>query len=169
MLAFTRVSLEYQEVLGRKNAMLSAEKQLIFRLGGVGFLLKLEHLIEIVEPVALRIDPARSDISRAIVCALHFRGTWIAAVDPTLKMNLQPSRPLRQRTALVLEGNEGRWAILVDRTVSLVATEKLQPCEITQLLKVQAVGCYAQVKLLDNEPLVEFEAANFYGTTSIPA
>jgi chemotaxis signal transduction protein len=144
--------------------MLSTEKQLVFRLGGVGFLLKLDHVVEIVDSVAGRIDPARSDISRAIVCALYFRSTWIPIVDPALKMNLQPSLPLPQRTAVVLQGNEGGWAILVDQMVRLVPAAKLQPCELPQLLKVQAVGCYSQVKLLNNEPLVVFETDNFYGT-----
>lgn len=149
--------------------MVSTEKQLIFRLGGVGFVLRLDHVVEIIESVAGRLDSARSDISRAIVCALHFRNTWIPVVDPALKLGLHPSQPLSQRTALVLEGSEGSWAILVDRTVSMVPSEKLQPCKIPLLLKVQAVGCYSQVKLLNNEPLVVFHAANFYGTPVVAA
>ncbi|MCW8859500.1 MAG: chemotaxis protein CheW [Deltaproteobacteria bacterium] len=146
----------------------TTNKNLIFRLGGIGFLLDLDHVVEVVEQIAEILDPSRSDIGRGIVSALKFRKTWIPVVDPALKLGLISSVKIKEKTALVLQGIEGNWAILVDQVVELSSGEHLRLCDTPFLLKVSAMGCYSELLLLNNEPLVVFEPERHYGSDFVP-
>jgi chemotaxis signal transduction protein len=139
-------------------------KKLIFRLGGIGFFLDLNFVVEIVDQVGSRLDATRSDIGRSIVAAFLFRKTWIPGVDPVLKFGLSSSVRIKDRVAIVLKGPEGNWAIFVDQVEELSAAEELIPCEIPFLLKVSALDSYSELMLLNNEPYVGFDIERFYDT-----
>lgn len=140
------------------------DRKLIFRLGKVGFLLTLTDVVEVVDEIAKKIDPGRSDISQGIVSALQFRQTWIPAIDPALILDIPSATKLSEKKAIIVRSPEGNWALLVDRIDKLSAAEKMTPCEIPSLLKVTAMGFYSQIKLLNQEPMVVFEPELYYGS-----
>ncbi len=141
--------------------------RLIFRLGGVGFLLKLVDVVEVVTQITDALDPGRSVIGQGIVSALRFRQTWIPAVDPALRLDILSAVELQDKVAVILRGSEGNWALLVDRVEELSSIDKFQPCEIPFLLKVAAMGFYSQIHLLDDEPMIVFEPERYYGSAAV--
>ncbi len=145
------------------------QRKLIFRLGGIGFLLDLIEVVEALDQIGETLDPARSDIGQGIVSALRFRQTWIPVVDPALKLDISSTVKLRDKTVVVLRGAEGNWALLVDQIDGLFTAENFQPCEIPFLLKVATMGFYSQIQLLHNEPMIVFEPEHYYGSVSISA
>lgn len=144
-------------------------RKLVFYLGGIGFLLELVSVVEVVAQIAGILDSGRSDIGRGIVAVLKFRQTWIPVVDPVLKMDVLSSVKLKDKVIIVLRGSEGNWALLVDRVEELLSVERFQPCEIPFLLKAAAIGFYSQIKLLNNEPMVVFEPECYYGSVIVSA
>lgn len=138
-------------------------KALIFHLAGNGFVIDLQHVVEVFENLADLLDVGRSDLKSGIVAALNFRHTWIPAVDPTLELALVSSVLPEQRAALILRGSEGNWAILVDRVGSLVTIERPTFAVLPMLLRVSAAKAYQQVLLADEVPFVVFEPERFYG------
>jgi chemotaxis signal transduction protein len=142
-------------------------RKLIFRLGGIGFLLELTDVVEVVDQIAKVLDPGRSDISQGIISALQFRQTWIPAVDPALILDISSTVKLQEKKAVILRGSEGNWALLVDRIDELSVAENLKPCELPFLLKVSAMGFYSQIKLLNQEPMIVFEPERYYGSAVV--
>lgn len=140
------------------------DRNLIFRLGKVGFLVALADVVEVVDQIAKKNDPGRSDISQGIVSALQFRQTWIPAIDPALILDIPSATKLSEKKAIIVRSPEGNWALLVDRIDELSTTEKMTPCEIPSLLKVPAMGFYSQIKLLNQEPMIVFEPQRYYGS-----
>jgi len=144
-------------------------KKLIFRLGGIGFFVDLAFVVEVVEPIADLLDPGRSDLGQGIVAALQFRQTWIPVVDPALKLGLNPQGKVKERAAIVLRGQEGNWAIVVDQVAELSSDDELTFCDIPFLLKVTAMGYYSEIFLLKSEPFVVFEPERYYGALAVSA
>lgn len=147
----------------------AGNKKLTFHLGGIGFLLDLSYIVEVIEQIHAIIDPNRSDIGRGIVSALEFRHTWIPVVDPAIKLGLNSPIKLKEKVVLVLNGTEGNWALVVDRVNELLDEESLIPCAIPFLLKIAAMGCYSQLMLLNDEPYVVFEPERHYGSVAMSA
>lgn len=140
---------------------------LIFRLGGIGFLLGVSDVVEVIEQIGGILDPGRSDIGMGIVSALQFRQTWIPVVDPMLKLDISSTVKMQDKVAVILSSSEGNWALLVDQVDLLSITDSLQPCQIPFLLKVASMSFYSQIKLLHNEPMIIFEPERFYGSTAV--
>lgn len=164
MLAFDAVSQENQGVLNTGGEVdESQRKNLIFRLGGVGFLLDLASVVEVIDHAERLLDANRSVLSRGIVTALFFRQTWIPVVDPAMKLGLEERSGLENRIIIVLHGSEGNWAVLVDKVEKVAETIDPQLCAIPDLLKVSAFDCYSQVRLINSIPYVVFEPERFYG------
>lgn len=147
----------------------AVEKVLLFNLGTVGFYIGLDSVVEVMTGISSRLDASRSDIGRSIVSALSFRETWIPCVDPTLKFDLAAVETMADRIAVVLKGEEGNWAILVDRVGEVVERGNLVPCEIPELLKLSALGSYSEVALCEGRPYVGFDLERFYGSCSVSA
>ena len=144
----------------------ASQRKLIFRLGGIGFLLDLTEVVEVLDQITDALDPGRSDIGQGIVSALRFRQTWIPVVDPALKLDIFSTVKLRDKTVVVLRGHEGNWALLVDQVDRLSTAENFQPCEMPFLLKVATMGFYSQIQLLHSEPMIVFEPEHYYGSVS---
>jgi chemotaxis signal transduction protein len=144
------------------------ERFLVFRLGGNGFVLSLDDVVEVVDPIGDDLDYARNDPASGIIAALNFRCTWIPVVNPGLRLTLSPHCVSEARRAVVLEGSEGRWALLVDSIEELASAQALQSCEMSLLLQQVTAGLYHQLKLLNAEPLIVFEPELYYGSQRIP-
>lgn len=138
-------------------------KMLIFVLADIRFVLDLDHVVEVLEQLSGRLDVQRSDLRQGIVAALEFRHTAIPVIDPTLSLGLVSAIGLNQRTALVLRGSEGNWAILVDRVEGLAPGTLFSRAHVPALLRA-APGCDdIQVLLVEDAPLMVFEPERFYG------
>lgn len=140
---------------------------MIFYSGGVGFYVALDSVVEVQVGIGVALDMSRRDADCSIVAALRFRGTWLPAVDPTGRFELIPEVEIEKRTALVLKGEEGNWAVLVDRVGSIVSGKDLVSCAVPEPLRRPALDCYSELALLDGRPCVGFDLERFYG--SVPA
>jgi len=141
-------------------------RNLIFRLGETGFLLDLEQVVEICEQLTENFNPSRTDMGQGIVGSLLFRQTQVPVVDPALHLRTHSQLAINQKSALVLKGPEGNWALLVDRVEGITPADKLQKCNIPPLLKSSIDGYYSKVSLLLNEPIVHFDSERYYGLTA---
>ena len=141
----------------------AAARRLVFRLGGVGFILDLSCVVEIRDQIVDLLDSTYRDLDAGIVGALDFRHTWIPAVDPSIRFDLRSVIPLSAKTALVLNSSEGNWALLVDQAEEISPANKFQPCEMPPIFRVAVSNYFSQIVLLENEPLVLFEPERFYG------
>jgi chemotaxis signal transduction protein len=142
-------------------------RKLVFRLGETGFLLDLDRVVEICEQLTEHFNPSQTDMGQGIVGSLHFRQTLIPVVDPALHLKTHSQLAITKKSALILKGTEGNWALLVDRVEEIVPKDKLQTCEIPLLLKSSIAGYYSQVCLLLDEPLICFEPEQYYGSTPV--
>jgi len=147
----------------------SVDRKLVFRLGGVGFLLDLDNLVEICEQLADDFNPTHSDLEQGIVGSLQFRRTQVPVVDPALILGLKSELRFSEKRALILKGAEGNWALLVDGVEGISSADKFVSCEIPQLLKKSVARCYTRVSLLAGEPMVHFETGCFYGQRPVCA
>ena len=140
---------------------------LVFRLGGVGFILDLKNVVEVQDSASAQLDVSRSDINQGIVAAMAFRGAWLPVVDPAAKLGIPAAARMKDRTAVVLSGYEGNWTILVDDVEDLSAENGFTSCEIPFLLRASACGVYSQLKLRNAEPFVVFDPELFYGSPAM--
>lgn len=145
-----------------------SDKGLIFQLGDLVFFLDLGSIVEVVERVSECLDPGRSDLGQGIVSALEFRQTWIPVIDPALRLNILALEKIPDRSAIIVQGSEGNWALLVDRVVELVTRAACTPCPIPDLLKVSSMGYYSELLLYGNKPVVVFEPELYYGADTRP-
>ena len=148
--------------------MESRNRLLIFRLGGVGFVLSLGSVVEVIDQIVERLDFERSDSDHGIVAALHFRHTLIPVVDPTLRLGIVSPVLHADRKIIVLQGTEGNWALLADSIDELAVVQDLKDCLLPSWLSHKVKGLYSQVKLSGSEPLIVFEAEHFYGMNVKP-
>lgn len=142
-------------------------RKLIFRLGETGFLLDLDRVVEICEQLTEHFNPSLTDMGQGIVGSLHFRQTQIPVVDPALHLKTHSQLPITMKSALVLKGTEGNWALLVDRVEEISPADKFVTCDIPPLLKSAIAGYYSQVSLLGNEPMIHFEPEQYYGSSPV--
>lgn len=142
-------------------------RKLIFRLGETGYLLELDRVVEICEQVTDRFNPSRTDMGQGIVGSLQFRQSHIPVVDPALRLNTYSQLAITQKSALVLSGAEGNWALLVDRVEEITPADKFQACEIPPLLRNAIGGYYSQISLLVDEPMIHFDPERYYGFSSV--
>lgn len=142
-------------------------RKLIFRLGETGFLLDLQLLVEVCDQLEGRFDSGYAVTAQGIVGALSFRQTQVPLVDPKLYFNMSTELSLTEKRALVLKGEEGNWALLVDRVDEILPVEKLIPCAIPLLLKNSVAGCYSRLSLVSGEPMVHFDPEQFNGSVSV--
>ena len=118
----------------------AAGSKLIFYLGETGFLLDLGWVVEVCEQFTASFDGGLADLPRGIVGALGFRMSQIPVVDPALGLGIQSSVVLAEKVALVLRGEEGDWALLVDRIGEIVPAAKFSSCEIPPTIETGYSG-----------------------------
>jgi chemotaxis signal transduction protein len=140
------------------------DRYLIFRLGENAFVLSLEAVVEVVDPVADKLVFARNDPASGIVAAFDFRCARIPVVDPAVCLNIASQGATDRKRLIVLQGTEGRWAILVDAITELVSAISLQPCAMTLLLQQVTGRLYNQLRLHKGEVLIVFDPENYYGS-----
>jgi len=132
----------------------SAGMSLVFRLGGVGFSLAAEDLLEIREEEPR--DPLAPDAPPA---ALPFRGGEIPVVDLRRLFRL-PGHPCPEASIkyLVLAGERGNWAAPVDGVLGVHPASAFTRCSAPLLSRLPGPRPYGDVDLWRDELLVRCDA-----------
>jgi len=138
-------------------------RNLVTRIGGVGCLLDLDWVVEIRDEIAELLDFRHAEPNHGIIAAFNFRQTWIPAIDPALFLGLDSDVAFKNKTALILKGFEGNWALMVDQMLGIPPGERIAPCEMPPLLRTATRGFYSRLGLFHGEPMVVLEPELFYG------
>jgi chemotaxis signal transduction protein len=141
-----------------------AARNLMVRIGEIGYLIDLVWVVEIREQIGDQLDVRHRVASQGIAGALSFRQTRIPAIDPASRLALASQVAMKDKTALVLKSSEGNWALLVDRVEGICPADRLVLCQIPPLLKVAAGGYYSEIAILQQEPMVVLDPEQFYGS-----
>ncbi|MCF6177993.1 MAG: chemotaxis protein CheW [Geopsychrobacter sp.] len=118
-------------------------RRLLFRIGIYGFCLSLDNLVEIREQVIGLID-YRSQEARSVVGTFSFRQTKIPVLDLAPQLELLP---LNSGNALILQGAEGDWALLVDHVDGFCAVSEMTDLQLPHLLQRTGWRCFDRVSL----------------------
>lgn len=132
--------------------------RLVFRLGGVGFSLPVQDLIEIREEVADALDRSAADPAAQVLGALSHRGGSIPVRDLGRRLELPAPFPEEAPVLLVLTGEDGCWGVLVDRVEGIFPTSEFDTRPVPPLLVRQESLPYTHLDLWRGEPLVHCEA-----------
>ncbi|MDX9710058.1 MAG: chemotaxis protein CheW [Trichloromonas sp.] len=132
----------------------SVGMSLVFRLGGVGFSLAAEDLLEIREEETL--EPFAADAPPA---TLPFRDGEIPVVDLRRLFRL-PGHPRPEASVkyLVLAGERGSWAAPVDLVLGVHPASAFTRCPAPLLSFLPGPRPYGDVELWRDELLVRCDA-----------
>lgn len=132
----------------------SAGMSLVFRLGGVGFSLAAEDLLEIREE-----DSRDLFAADARPACLAFRDGEIPVIDLRRLFQL-PANPRRDGAVklLVLAGEQGNWAAPVDLVLGVYPSSTLTRCPAPLLTRLPGPRPYGDVELWRDELLVRCDA-----------
>jgi len=132
-------------------------RQLIFRLAGISFAVRMTAVVEVLEPLGGSLHAEHGDDSLCVLGSLVFRHTHIPVIDPLPLLKLESLHPLAAKVPIVLYGADGNWAILADGIEGLVDSHFLQSCDIPRLLLRGTRHVYTQISIRGGEPVVVFE------------
>ncbi len=134
-------------------------RRLLFRIGAIGFCVRLDELIEIREEVTDLIAVELADQDHFIAGSLVFRNAHIPALDLAGRLGLE-----RQSTdtALVLGSSEGNWALLVDRVEGFFPETELLERPLPRFLQTEGWTCFHQVALHHGHPYLCLDLAACY-------
>ncbi|WP_432823651.1 chemotaxis protein CheW [Trichloromonas sp.] len=137
----------------------SAGMNLVFRLGGSGFSLSVDDLVEIREEQgALRAGDGNSRGSY-ILGTLAYRGQQIPVVDLRGLLRISSDTVADELlTLLVLIGESGYWAVPVSRIEGIYPIADFSACHTPMLFMLPGPRPYNALEFWREEPLVRCEA-----------
>jgi purine-binding chemotaxis protein CheW len=130
--------------------------KLVFRLGGIGFALSVQDLIEIREDPGGVLDRSRAEAEPMILGRLMYRGEAIPVID--LGRCLEVPSSTTSPIVLILAGESGTWGTTADRVEGIFAESEFESRPLPILLRGPSPLPYAGVELWRDEPLVLCEA-----------
>lgn len=131
--------------------------KLIFRLGGIGFSLPIEGLLEIRDDAADTLDRSTADATALLLGHLPGRGAAVPVRDLGTRLGLDV--PFGEGTVvLVLTGETGVWGIAADRVEGIFpAAEFLSRLLPPLLIGRQPLPC-THCDLWRGEPLLSCDS-----------
>lgn len=136
----------------------SAEMKLVFRLGGIGFSLPVNLLVEIVELEKKPQVSRKKDAPSWPV--VDFRGESIPVIDIAATFNL--STPTKDSlTMLVLHGELGRWGTLVHEVEGIRPRSEFAEKGLSPLFSLAGETLYDKIDIWRDEPLIQLEPDRF--------
>ena len=136
--------------------MEAISRRLLFHIGPVGFWVELNEVVEILEQVSTRLDSAPSEVSSAEGRQIPFRRSMIPLVELYGRLGLAFEAA---DTALVLNGPEGPWALLVGRVDGMHPATEMSDRPLPRLLKTSGWHCFDRVGLLRGVPYLNLDLA----------
>ena len=133
-----------------------ADKRLVFRIAGVGFVLSLEDLVEIREAEAGVLDRSAADPEAGLLGLLAYRDEAIHAINIRQRLDL-PAPESFETAYIVVNGSDGVWAMPVDKVEGIFPAEDFIPHEVPLLLRMNGDLPYQALHLWRSEPMIGFE------------
>ncbi|PLY03868.1 MAG: hypothetical protein C0623_00525 [Desulfuromonas sp.] len=133
-----------------------ADKRLVFRIAGVGFVLSLEDLVEIREAGAGVLDRSAADPEIGLLGLLAYRDEAIHAINIRHRVGL-PVPEAYETAYIVVNGSDGAWAMPVDKIEGIFSAEEFVLHEVPLLLRMNGDLPYQSLHLWRSEPLIGFE------------
>lgn len=128
---------------------------LIFRLGGIGFVLSVENLIEVRDTVRGWVDGSQSDSGHGVEGTIPHRGQSIPLRNLATRLALSPSAtPNDVLHLLVLVGADGPWCIAVDHVEGVFSSAGHEPQTIPLLPFVEESWPFVHYLVWHEEPLL---------------
>lgn len=134
----------------------TSDKNLVFRIAGVGFALPLDELVEIKEAGAGVLDRTAADPENGLLGLLEYRDEAIHAVNVRQKLGL-PVPESFEAAYVVVNGEEGAWALPVDKIEGIFSAEQFTEHEVPLLLRMNAELPYRTLQVWRSEPMINFE------------
>lgn len=132
----------------------TALMKLIFRVGGIGFSLTIEHLIEVLNVSPGMIDTAEADTETGLYGHVPFRDEAIPVYFLGSSFGLQQSGMPEAWSVLVLVGGEGPWGAVVDGVEGVFAETDFVCKDLPVALSASGQQLYTNIDLWRGEPLV---------------
>lgn len=128
---------------------------LIFRLGGVGFVLSVENLIEVRDTVRGWVDGAQVDPTCGVVGSIPHRGQSIALRSLATRLEMLQVDPHSDVLhLLVLVGSDGPWCIAVDHVEGVFPESAFVLMKMPVLPFVEKGWPFEQYAVWRGEPLL---------------
>ena len=133
-----------------------ADKRIVFRIAGVGFVLSLEDLVEIREAGAGVLDRSAADPEIGLLGLLSYRDEAIHAINVRQIIGL-PAPESYETAYVVVNGSDGVWSFPVDKVEGIFSVEEFEIYEVPLLLRMNSSLPYQTLQVWRSEPLVSFE------------
>jgi len=142
--------------------MLDAERmKLVFRLGGVGFSLPVDHLVEIRQGPAGWIDREAADTETGLLGHVHQLNGTLPVINLCRCIGLSDSRLLDDLTLLVLPGRMGHLGVVVDVVEGFFPADEFAPLALPPLLEGRVPPAYGGFDMWRSELLIAGDASRW--------
>lgn len=135
----------------------TALMKLVFRVGGIGCSLVVEHLVEVVEFGMSELDTSVADPDKAKLGEFCYRDEQLPVVDLAGAFGLNPSAVSDSCAVLVVAGEEGPWGAVVEKVDGVYPASSFRPVDVPIALLCSGQKLYTQLDLWRGMPLVCLE------------
>ena len=139
--------------------MLDAERmKLVFRLGGSGFTLPVDHLVEILQVAWTQINEDDANHDGGLLGHVEHRNRLLPvyALNQLLGLAGEPSH--EALTLLVLTGRHGPWGVWVDSIAGIFPDDAFRFLALPELLQPRVGSLYSGAEVWQNELLLAGDA-----------
>jgi len=142
--------------------MLDAERmKLVFRLGGIGFSLPVDHLVEIRQGPAGWLEPDPAARKTGLLGRFHQGKDSLSVLDLGRCLGLPPGPVPEPLTLLVVPGKNGPFGIVAERIEGFFKAEEFVPLGLPPLLQGRVPAVYNGFDLWRSELLIAGDAARW--------
>lgn len=128
---------------------------LVFRLGGVGFVLSVEQLIEVRETARGWLDTSQADVTAGVAGHIPHRGQVVPLRNLARRLGISGDTAFGEVLhLLVLVGADGPWCIAVDRVEGVFSAHDFILLETPSLPFVEDLWPFSQFAIYHGEPLL---------------
>lgn len=129
---------------------------IIFRIGGIGFMMPVADLMAIRDPDDLSIDRSSNVFASSQVGSLQFQDLDVPVFGLSEMLCLASAEDGPEKRYLIFAGTECPWAIAVDRVEGVFKGAEFDCRELTSGLFEAGNAPYQAVAVYNGEPLVSF-------------
>lgn len=139
--------------------MFDAERmKLVFRLGGSGFSLPVDHLVEILQGAREWLDRSEADDAQGLLGHVAQRGGRMPVYSLGRRLGLETPSAQPDLSLLVLSGHNGHWGLPVDAVDGIYPAESFSYLPLPELLLAPLGHLYQGLDLWQGELLVAGDA-----------
>lgn len=133
--------------------------KMVFRLGGVGFALPINDLIEVKEVLAEELHDSADEAEPGLLGFYLHRGGLIPVRDLGGRLDLPcPVFSRGQISLLVLPGADAPWGLAAEQVEGVFPDAQFRQLAVTEWIFSARMWPFAQIVLWKGEPLLHCEA-----------